>query len=136
MNKLIDNLEDEIPEVMFEVETENCVRDYDNNLRMRGLDLKTYFKYTGLDLDALRKQMRPQAERQVKGRLILEKVAALENIVPSEEEINAEYERITNAYNVPLETVKESIDSSAIAEDLKVKKALDLVKEKAVINAK
>ena len=136
MNKLIDNLEDEIPEVMFEVETENCVRDYDNNLRMRGLDLNTYFKYTGLDLDALRKQMRPQAERQVKGRLILEKVAALESIVPSEEEIEAEYERMANAYNVPLETVKASIDSSAIAEDLKVKKALDLIKEKAVINAK
>ena len=136
MNKLIENLEDEIPEAMFEVETENCVRDYDNSLRMRGLDLKTYFKYTGLDLDALRKQMRPQAERQVKGRLILEKVAALESIVPSEEEINEEYERMANAYNVPLETVKESIDSSAIAEDLKVKKALDLIKEKAVINAK
>ena len=136
MNKLIENLEDEIPEAMFEVETENCVRDYDNSLRMRGLDLKTYFKYTGLDLDALRKQMRPQAERQVKGRLILEKVAELESIVPSEEEIEAEFERMANAYNVPLETVKASIDSSAIAADLKVKKALDLIKEKAVIKTK
>ena len=136
MNKLIDNLEDEIPEVMFEVETENCVRDYDNSLRMRGLDLNTYFKYTGMNLDSLRTQMRPQAERQVKGRLVLEKVAELENIVPSEEEINAEYEKMSSAYNVPLETVKESIDSSAIAADLKVRKALDLIKEKAVINVK
>ena len=57
MNKLIDALEDEIPEVMFEVETENCVRDYDNSLRMRGLDLNTYFKYTGLNLGTLRTQM-------------------------------------------------------------------------------
>ena len=136
MNKLIDNLEDEIPEAMFEAETENCVRDYDNSLRMRGLDLNTYFKYTGLDLDALRKQMRPQAERQVKGRLVLEKVAELESIVPSEEEINEEYEKMSKAYNVPLETVKESIDSSAIAADLKVRKALDLIKEKAVITVK
>ena len=136
MNKLIDALEDEIPEVMFEVETENCVRDYDNSLRMRGLDLNTYFKYTGLNLDTLRTQMRPQAEKQVKGRLVLEKIAELENIVPSDEEINAEYEKMANAYNVPLDKVKESIDSSAIAADLKVRKALDLVKEKAVITNK
>jgi len=136
MNKLIENLEDEIPEVMFEAEVENCVRDYDNSLRMRGLDLKTYFKYTGMDLDGLRTQMRPQAERQVKGRLILEKVAELENITPSEEEINGEYERMANAYNVPLDTVKASIDQSAVTADMKVKKALDLIKEKAVITVK
>ena len=136
LEALIEKLEAEIPEAMFEVETENCVRDYDNNLRMRGLDLNTYFKYTGMNLDSLRTQMRPQAERQVKGRLVLEKVAELENIVPSEEEINAEYEKMSSAYNVPLETVKESIDSSAIAADLKVRKALDLIKEKAVINVK
>ena len=136
MTKLIEALEDEIPETMFEAETENCVRDYDNNLRMRGLDLNTYFKYTGLDLDKLREQMRPQAENQVKGRLILEKIASLENIVPSEEDINAEYEKMADAYHIELEKVKASIDASAIAEDLKVRKALDLVKEKAVITVK
>ena len=136
MTKLIEALEDEIPETMYDAEVENCVRDYDNNLRMRGLDLNTYFKYTGLDLDKLREQMRPQAVNQVKGRLILEKIAANENIVPSEEDINAEYERMAEAYHIELEKVKESIDASAIAEDLKVRKALDLVKEKAVITVK
>ena len=136
MTKLIEALEDEIPETMYDAEVENCVRDYDNNLRMRGLDLNTYFKYTGLDLDKLREQMRPQAVNQVKGRLILEKIASLENIVPSEEDINAEYEKMAEAYHIELEKVKESIDASAIAEDLKVRKALDLVKEKAVITVK
>ena len=136
MTKLIEALTDEIPETMYDAEVENCVRDYDNNLRMRGLDLNTYFKYTGLDLDKLREQMRPQAVNQVKGRLILEKIASLENIVPSDEDINAEYERMAEAYHIELERVKESIDSSAIAEDLKVRKALDLVKEKAVITVK
>ena len=136
MTKLIEALEDEIPETMYDAEVENCVRDYYNNLRMRGLDLNTYFKYTGLDLDKLREQMRPQAVNQVKGRLILEKIAANENIVPSEEDINAEYERMAEAYHIELEKVKESIDASAIAEDLKVRKALDLVKEKAVITVK
>ena len=136
MTKLLEALEDEIPETMYDAEVENCVRDYDNSLRMRGLDLNTYFKYTGLDLDKLREQMRPQAVNQVKGRLILEKIAANENITPSEEDINAEYERMAEAYHIEVEKVKESIDASAIAEDLKVRKALDLVKEKAVITVK
>ena len=136
MTKLIEALEDEIPETMYDAEVENCVRDYDNNLRMRGLDLNTYFKYTGLDLDKLREQMRPQAENQVKGRLILEKIAALEGIAPSEEDINAEYEKMAEMYHIELEKVKASIDSSAIAEDVKVRMALDLVKEKAVITVK
>ena len=133
MNKLIEALEDEIPEVMFDAEVENCVRDYDNRLRMSGLDLGTYFKYTGMTLEQLREQMRPQAINQVKGRLILEKIAALESLTPSDEMIEEEYTRMSTAYNVPLDQVKASIDSAAIAEDMKVKMALDFVKEKAVI---
>ena len=133
MNKLIEALEDEIPETMFDAEVENCVRDYDNRLRMSGLDLSTYFKYTGMTLEQLREQMRPQAINQVKGRLILEKIAALENLVPSDEMIEEEYSRMATAYNVPLDQVKAGIASEAIAEDMKVKMALDFVKEKAVI---
>ena len=133
---LIEKLEADIPEPMFVEETENFVRDYDNRLRAQGLDLNTYFKYTGLTLDALREQMRPQAERQVKARLALEKIAALENITVTEDDINEEYQNIANAYGVELEQVKASIDSEAIAADMKVKKAMDLVKEKAVIKTK
>ena len=133
---LIEKLEAEIPEAMYVAETENYVRDYDTRLRSQGLDLKTYFKYTGMNLDSLREQMRPQAERQVKARLALEKIAALENIEATEEDINEEYTKIAEAYGIEVEQVKESIDASAIAEDMKVKKALDLVKEKAVIKAK
>ena len=133
MNKLIEALEDEIPETMFDAEVENCVRDYDNRLRMSGLDLKTYFQYTGMTLEQLREQMRPQAINQVKGRLILEKIAALESLTPSEEMIEEEYNRMSTTYNVPLDQVKASIAADAIAEDMKVKMALDFVKEKAVI---
>ena len=133
---LIEKLEADIPEAMYEAETENFVRDYDTRLRSQGLDLKTYFKYTGMDLDSLRAQMRPQAERQVKARLALEKIAALENIEATEEDINEEYEKIAAAYGVELQQVKDGIDASAIAEDMKVRKALELVKEKAVIKTK
>ena len=133
---LIEKLEAEIPEAMYEAETENFVRDYDTRLRSQGLDLKTYFKYTGMNLDSLREQMRPQAERQVKARLALEKIAALENLAATEEDIQAEYEKIASAYGIEVDQVKESIDASAIAEDMKVQKAMDLVKEKAVIKTK
>lgn len=133
---LIEKLEADIPEPMFVAETENFVRDYDTRLRSQGLDLNTYFKYTGMTLDSLREQMRPQAERQVKARLALEKIAALENIEASEEDINAEYEKIAAAYGIELEQVKSSIDVEAIAADMKVQKAMELVKEKAVITVK
>ena len=133
---LIEKLEADIPEPMFVAETENFVRDYDTRLRSQGLDLNTYFKYTGMTLDMLREQMRPQAERQVKARLALEKIAVLENVEVSEEDINAEYEKIAAAYGIELDQVKASIDSEAIAADMKVQKAMTLVTEKAEVTVK
>ena len=133
---LIERLEADIPEVMFENETENFVRDYDSRLRMQGLDLSTYFKYTGLDLDALRRQMRPDAERQVKTRLALEKIASLENIEVSDDEIAEEYHRLAEAYGMTDDQVKSAVASDALAEDLKVKKAVELVKAAAVVSDK
>lgn len=133
---LIEKLEADIPEPMFVAETENFVRDYDTRLRSQGLDLNTYFKYTGMNLDALREQMRPQAERQVKARLALEKIAVLENIEVSEDDINAEYKKIATAYGIELDQVKASIDSEAIAADMKVQKAMELVTKNADITVK
>lgn len=136
MSVLIDKLEADIPEAMFVAETENFVRDYDNRLRMQGLDLNTYFKYTGLDLDKLREQLRPQAERQVKCRLALEKIVELENLSVTDEEIEEEIKRIADSYGMEVEKVKELVERDAVAADLKVKKASDLVKEKAVATGK
>ena len=133
---LMEKLEADIPAPMFEAETENFVRDYDNRLRASGLDLATYLKYTGLTLDAIREQMKPQAERQVKVRLALEKIAALENLEASAEDIAEEYENIAKMYGIEVDQVKASIPEDAIAEDMKVKKAMEFVKEKAVIKVK
>ncbi len=85
------------------------------------------------DLDSLRAQMRPQAEKQVKTRLALEKIAQLENISVTEEELEAEYTRLAEAYNMESDKIRESIEADALSEDIKVKKAVDLVKEAAVI---
>lgn len=133
LDALIEKVEAEIPEAMFVAETENFVRDYDNRLRMQGLDLKTYFQYTGLDLDKLRAQLRPQAEKQVRLRLALEKIAELENLNATEEDIDGEIKRIANAYQMKEEDVRNAVPLDSVAEDMKVKKAMDLVKEKAVI---
>lgn len=135
MDALIEKLEAEIPEAMFETEAENFVRDYDNQLRMQGLDLQTYFQYTGMTLETLRAQFRPQAEKQVKARLALEKIAELENLNASEDDINGEYARIAEAYGIDVEQVKASIDPEFVAADMKVKLALDAVKENAVVKA-
>ncbi len=133
IDALVEKMEADIPEIMFVTETENSLRDFDNNLRMQGMDLSTYCKYTGLDLDTLRAQMRPRAEKQVKVRLVLEKIAKLEKLTATKKDIEAEYKRISEAYNVPVDQVKAMVDAKDIGEDLKVKAAIDLVKEKAVI---
>ena len=133
---LMSKLVAEIPEPMFEAETENYVRDYDTRLRQSGLDLQTYFKYTGLTLEALRAEMRPQAEKQVKIRLALEKVAELEAIEVSDGEIDDEYARIASVYNVAVEDVKKMILAEDVAADLKVAGAMKKVKEYAKANAK
>lgn len=136
-NKLAESLMDllvaEIPEPMFEAETENYLRDYDTRLRSSGLDLKTYMQYTGLTLDAIRAQMRPQAEKQVKIRLALEKIAAIENLDATEDEINEEYTKIGAAYNVDTEEVKKMISAEDIKADLLASKAMALVKANANI---
>ncbi len=132
MIALLDKMEADIPECMFEAETENSLRDYDNRLRMQGLDLSTYFKYTGMTLDTMRAQLRPQAEKQVKIRLALEKIAELEKLTVTEEDINAEYKRIAEAYNMPEEEVRKLVEDKGISEDLLVKAAADFVKKNAV----
>ena len=132
---LMEKLVAEIPEPMFESETENFVRDYDTRLRQNGLDLNTYFKYTSLTIEALREQMRPQAERQVKVRLALEKIASLEALTVTEEETNEEYQRISDAYNVPVDQIKTMIAAEDLNADIVVGKALKLVRENAKIGA-
>ena len=136
INALVENLEAEIPAAMFESETENFVRDYDSRLRMQGLDLNTFMKYTGQTLEGLREQFKPMAERQVKTRLALEKIVELEGISASDEDAEAEYENLAKAYGMSADEVKNYVEADAIKADLCVKKAVDFVKENASITTK
>ena len=130
---LMEKLVCEIPEPMFVQETENYLRDYDTRLRQSGLDLKTYLQYTGMTLDMIREQLRPQAEKQVKLRLALEAIAKAEALTVTEEETAAEYERIASTYGVELDEVKKMIAAEDINADLVVAKAMNFVKDNAVI---
>ena len=134
MDALCENIEGEIPEVMFENEAENCVRDYESRLRYQGMDLDTFMKYTGQTVETLKGQFRPQAEKQVKTRLALEYNAKAENLTATEEDIGTEYQKIADAYGLELDRVKESIDEKAIAADVVVGKAALFVHDNAVIS--
>lgn len=135
IDALVNALVADIPEAMFEAEAENFVRDYDSRLRMQGLDLATYCKYTNQTLDSLREQFRPMAEKQVKTRLALEKIVELENIDATAEEIDAEYANLATAYGMEADKIKELVEADAIKADLCVKKAVDFVKANATIKA-
>ena len=134
MNVVCENIVGEIPEVMYENEAENCVRDYENRLHYQGMSLDMFMKYTGQTIETLKTQFRPQAEKQVKGRLALEYIAKVENLTASEEDINTEYQKIADAYNLEIEKVKASIDSAAIAADVVVGKAALFLRENAAIS--
>ena len=98
------------------------------------MSLKMYCQYTGMDEDSLRDSYRDRAESEVKLRLALEKIAELENIEVSEEEINNGLSEIAAANNVDIETVKRFIPLDEYTADMRVQKAVDLVKENAVVD--
>lgn len=133
IDKLVDLAKAEIPQAMFENRIDDDIRDFAYRLQSQGMNLETYMKYTGLDKDGLRGQFRPQAERQVKLRLALEKIGELEAIKPSDEDVENEFKKLADAYHVDADRVKKTIAAEDIAKDIAVEKAFDLVKEKAVI---
>ncbi len=131
MDKLVENMTAEIPEAMFDNEVTEQVNNFAYRLQSQGMDMNLYLQYTGMDEAALRENFRPQAEQQVKGRLALEKVAALEGLTATEEEVEAEYARMAEMYKLDVERVKALVAADAVAKDMGLKKALDFLKENA-----
>ena len=133
IDKLVSLVQADIPEAMFKNRTDEDMRDFEYRLRSQGLNLQTYMKYTGMDMDGMRKQFRPQAERQVKMRLALEKIAELEAIKPSDEDVEKEYGKIAESYKTDVEKVKKLIARDDLEKDIAVEKAFDLVRDAAVV---
>lgn len=134
LNTLISKVDVPIPNCMFEQRIDTLMRGFEQQLQQSGMTIAMYCQYTGMTEDALRETYRERAEGEVKLRLALEKIAELENIEISEEELNAGLEEIAAANNVDVATVKRFIPIDEYTMDLKVQKAVDLVKENAVID--
>ena len=132
-NALAEKVTAVIPDAMIDREVEAMVRDGESRMQMQGLDFKTYLQYFGMDLDGYKAQVRPAAETRVKTELALEKIAELEKIEISEEDIEAEYKHISTDYNVELDYAKSALPAEEIVHTLTMRRAIDAVKDTAKV---
>ena len=130
---LADLVEAEIPDAMIERRVDSNIQQFAYRLQSQGLDLDTYMQYMGGDINMLRDQVRPDAEQQVKVRLALKYIVKAEGIEVTEDDLNDEYAKIAEAYQMDVEAVKNAVSADDLTEDLAVEKALDLVRESAEI---
>lgn len=130
---IIENMSGEIPNEMFEARIDDMVRDFEHRLQSQGMNLEIYLQYTGMELDSFRLTFEEQAHKQVKVRLALEKIAELEKFEVTEEELEAEYARIAEAYHMDLDKVKASVVADELKKDVMTNRAIDLIKTSAVV---
>ena len=120
VEQLIDLVKAEIPQAMIDRRAEQSVEEFAYKLQSQGLDIGTYLKYMGGSIEDFKKTFIPQAEAQVKIRLGLEKIAELEAIVPTDDELNAEFEKMAKDYGLEVDVVKASVPATELAKDLAV----------------
>ena len=132
LDKLIENLEGEVPEAMIEDQIDNDLQEFAYRLQSQGISFDVYKQLMGGDDNAIRNQMRAQSEKTAKIRLALEAVARAENFEVSDEEIEEEYNTIASNYGIEVERVKELVDTKSVRRDVTNRKALEVIKENAV----
>ena len=125
-------MEGEIPTEMYEVRIDEMIRDFEYRLQSQGMSLDLYLQYTGMNRNSFRKPFEAQAPRQVKIRLALEKIVELENIAPTEEEVEQEYTRLAEGYKMDVERLKGLIPAADVTKDVAVNKAIDMIRDSAV----
>ena len=133
---IIDRVEADVPQMMIDREVDEIINAFDMQLRDQGMNLETYLKYTQGTVEALQEQYRERAEQQVRVRLGLAKIAEQEGLAVTDEEIEAEYKKVADAYGMPIENVKGLVRPKDISKDVANQKAMDLVKENAVYTEK
>ena len=131
IDQLIDLVEADIPEVMYDNKVTENINDFSYNLQMQGMNIETYLNYTGMDMEALRGQFRDKAIHQVKLRLALEKIAEQENIEVSDEDIDKAYDDLAKNYGVELDKVRQIVPVDGLKKDVAVEKAVDVVRDSA-----
>ena len=135
LNKAVENAELEIPEPMIELQAEQMFEDFEQRIKYQGLSLEQYLSYFGQNVYTMKQQFKPEAEKRIKGRLVLEAIAITENIEVTDEEINNEIVKLAESYKVEIEKLKEAISETEkenMKEDIAIQKAYDLLVESAV----
>lgn len=139
IQKIIDKSTMEIPEAMLDTQCENMINEFAQRIAQSGLSMEQYMQFSGLTIDKLKEQVRPEAETRIKSSLVLEQIAKEENIEVTDEEIDAEVEKMAAAYGMEADKLKEYMgdaEKESMARDLKVTKAVDLIMENVKERAK
>lgn len=131
LDALVEGLKADIPQAMIENQIDSIVQDFRYRVQMQGMTLEQYLTMTGTEMGGFRAMFKEQAERQVKTRLALEKVAELEEIAVSDKELEEEYAKMAEQYKMDVEKVKSFVSVEALSEDLKISNALEFVKKNA-----
>ncbi|WML54234.1 trigger factor [Neobacillus sp. PS3-12] len=130
VEKAAANAEVEIPEAMINTEINRMMQEFEQRLQMQGMNMELYFQFSGQDEAALREQMNEEAQKRVKFNLTLEAIAKAENLEASEEDVNAELEKMAQMYNMTVENIKAALGGTeGITSDLKLNKAVDFLVE-------
>ena len=129
LNKLVEEATVEIPEVMINSMCDNMINEYGQQFMAQGLSMEQFRSMFGENVDGLRNAFRPEAEKRVKTNLCLNKLAELENLNVGAEDLEKYYSDLAETYSMPVEDVKKYIPESNAKEDLKVRKALDFIRQ-------
>lgn len=129
LTKIVENCEVSVPEVMIEEETDRMVEDFANRLKQQGFSLDQFKQVTGQSDDMIRSEVGKDAAQKVTVRLVLEAIADAEEIEVSETDIDAELQKVADTYGMDVNEVKKMIQNDAIAYDLRIRKAVDLIKD-------
>ncbi|MBQ8077195.1 MAG: trigger factor [Eubacterium sp.] len=131
IQQVIDNMEAEVPECMNTQKVDELVQDYGYRLQMQGIDINTYLQYLGQTMDDFKKQFEDGAKQQVRVAIALEEIAKAENIEATEEEINAEVDKLAEQYGMDAEQIKAAVPTEQLENDIKTRKAVDVVVDSA-----
>ena len=132
LEAVADSVEAVIPDCMIEKKIDRDIDDFAYRLQMQGLDIKTYFKYTGTDEKSIRDSYREQAVKQVKLDLAVEEIIKKEKLEVTPEDLEDEYKKYADAYNMDIEQIKKAVPADNIKPEILNRKAVDFIVENAV----
>ena len=134
VDKAIENAQMEIPEAMVDTQVRQMINDFASRMQSQGLTMEQYFQFTGMTVEKMQDEMKPQALKRIQTRLVLEKIAEVENIQPTEEEVNEEISKMAEMYKMEADKLKELLGDRELEQmkkDMAVQKAVTLVADEA-----